>query len=152
MSGIENLIQHSIERAGRAGQQGYNNRIDFGEGGNTGGSTINLAVNPDNVLQARKALLDEATRLTAVLDSVEDRLRMAPMGGDPASIDFARVVTDKLRENPDSYFHRCQQYVDNLEAGARALAETAREYGYTEDEITDSLQTAADALPGGPDA
>ncbi|APU12980.1 hypothetical protein [Actinoalloteichus fjordicus] len=149
MSGIENLIQHSIERAGRAGQQGYNNRIDFGEGGTTGGTTINLAVNPDNVLHARKALLDEAARLDSVLEAVEQRLRMEPMGGDPASIDFARVVTDKLRENPDSYFNRCQQYVDNLEAGADALAETARQYGYTEDEITHSVRTAGRTLPGG---
>ncbi|AOS61744.1 hypothetical protein [Actinoalloteichus hymeniacidonis] len=152
MSWLDDLGNQVNQQVGRIGQIGYNNRVDFGPGDTAGNSTINLKVDPANVLQARKVLLDEADRLRRLLNHVRSRLQLHPMGGDPASIDYARVVTDKLLDNPDSYFNRCSQYVENLRAGAVALAETARQYGYTEDEITDSLRAAGNTLPGDTDA
>ncbi|MBB5921897.1 hypothetical protein FHR81_002937 [Actinoalloteichus hoggarensis] len=142
MTFIDDVVHEAVELAERARRHGGHDDRG-GLACDAGEFAVDLTVDPENVLHARRALLDEADRLTATLVNVRHRLRLTPMGGDPASIEFARIVTGRLLENPDSYFNRCRHYVENLRAGAQALAETAQQYGYTEDEIADSLRSPA---------
>jgi hypothetical protein len=102
-----------------------------------------FVVNRDEVLTKHAALLAEAADFRQFLDSIWDDLRMEPMGGDPVSLDVARAVTDRIRDADDSYFNVCQQWVNNLRQTAEALAETARQYGYTEEEIAASFTGGA---------
>jgi len=98
-----------------------------------------FVVSRDEVLAKRAALLAEADDFQQFLERIWDQLRMAPMGGDPVSHDVARMVTDRIRDAEDSYFNVCQAWVNNLYQAAEALAETARQYGYTDDEIAASF-------------
>jgi hypothetical protein len=98
-----------------------------------------FVVSRDEVLAKRAALLAEAADFRGFLNRMWDELRMTPMGGDPVSLDVARAVTDRIRDAEDSYFNICQQWVDNLYQTADALAEVARQYGYTDEEIAASF-------------
>lgn len=100
-------------------------------------------VSPAEVLAKRAALLAEADDFQLFLNHTWDQLFMTPMGGDPVSQDVARAVTDRIRDAEDSYFNVCQQWVDNLYQTADALAETARQYGYTDEEIAASFTGSA---------
>lgn len=99
-----------------------------------------FVVNREEVLAKHAALLAEAHDVQQFLSRVEDRLFMQPCGDDPVSHDVARAVTYRIgNESKDSYFNVCQAWVDNLFQAAEALAEVARKYGYTEEEIAVSL-------------
>lgn len=98
-----------------------------------------FVVGPDEVLTKRAALLTEADDFQAFLDHIQDRLFMRPCGDDPVSHDVARAVTHRLVEADDSYFNVCQQWVNNLYQTAEALAETARQYGFTDEDIAAAL-------------
>ncbi|MGH3751938.1 MAG: hypothetical protein ACRDRP_04430 [Pseudonocardiaceae bacterium] len=98
-----------------------------------------FVVSRDEVLAKRAALLAEADDFQQFLDSIWDQLRMEPMGGDPVSHDVARAVTYRMRDAEDSYFSVCQAWVNNLYQAAEALAETARQYGFTDEEIAASF-------------
>jgi hypothetical protein len=100
-------------------------------------------VSRDEVLAKHAALVAEADDFRLFLERVWDQLFMTPMGGDPVSQDVARAVTDRIRDAEDSYFNVCQQWVDNLYRTAEALAETARQYGYTDEEIAASFNGSA---------
>ena len=102
-----------------------------------------FVVSRDEVLAKRAALLAEADDFQQFLDSIWDDLRMEPMGGDPVSLDVARAVTARIRDAEDSYFNVCRQWVNNLYQVAEALAETARQYGFTDEEIATSFTTGA---------
>jgi hypothetical protein len=102
-----------------------------------------FVVSRDEVLAKHAALLAEADDFRLFLERVWDQLFMTPMGGDPVSHDVAHVVTDRIRDAEDSYFNVCQQWVDNLYRTAEALAETARQYGYTDEEIAASFSGRA---------
>jgi hypothetical protein len=98
-----------------------------------------FVVSRDEVLAKRVALLAEADDFQLFLNHIWDQLFMKPMGGDPVSHDVARAVTDRIRDADDSYFNVCQAWVNNLYQAAEALAETARQYGYTDEEIAASF-------------
>ncbi|MGH3933938.1 MAG: hypothetical protein ACRDS1_02960 [Pseudonocardiaceae bacterium] len=102
-----------------------------------------FVVSRDEVLAKYAALLAEADDFRLFLERIRDELLMTPMGGDPVSQDVARAVTDRIRNAQDSYFNVCQQWVDNLYQAAEALAETARQYGYTDEEIAASFNGSA---------
>ena len=99
-----------------------------------------FAVSPDEVLAKRAALLAEAQDFQRFLADIREDLVMQPYGGDPVSQDVARAVTYRLvgPEN-GSYWNVCQQWVDNLFRVAEALGETARQYGYTDEDIAASF-------------
>ena len=104
-----------------------------------------FVVSRDEVLAKHAALLTEADDFRKFLESIEDQLRMKPCGKDPVSLDVARAVTYRVVDGPDSYYNVCQQWVDNLYQTAKALAEIAKQYGYTDEEIATSLRRA---VPG----
>ncbi|HEY2764289.1 MAG TPA: hypothetical protein VGJ13_09800 [Pseudonocardiaceae bacterium] len=102
-----------------------------------------FVVSRDEVLAKHKALLDEVNDFRTFLDSIQQDLYMEPMGGDPVSGDVGRAVTHRIRDDPDSYWHVCDQWVTNLQKTADALAEIARQYGYTDEDIAASLRGSA---------
>lgn len=102
-----------------------------------------FVVSREEVLAKRAALLAEADDFQLFLDRIEGQLRMAPMGGDPVSKDVARGVNYRIRDADDSYFNVCQAWVNNLYQTADAMAEVARQYGYTDDEIAASFTSGA---------
>ena len=102
-----------------------------------------FVVSRDEVLAKHAALLAEADDFRLFLERIWDDLRMEPMGSDPVSHDVARAVTNRIRDADDSYFNICQQWVNNLYQVAEALAETARQYGYTDEEIAASFNGSA---------
>lgn len=98
-----------------------------------------LEVSRDDVLAKRNALLAEAEDFQQFLERIQDSLRMKRCGDDPVSHDVARAVTYRTIESDDSYFNICAAWVANLHQAADALAETARRYGYTDEEIAASF-------------
>jgi len=104
-----------------------------------------FVVSREDVLSKRAALLAEAYDFQQFLDRIEGQLRMRPMGGDPVSRDVARGVNYRLREADDSYFNVCQAWVNNLFQTVDAMADVARQYGFTDEEIATSF---AGGVPG----
>lgn len=102
-----------------------------------------FVVSPDEVLAKRAALLAEADDFRKFLDNIRDQLRMEPCGSDPVSIDVAEAVTERLVGSGDSYYNVCEQWVLNLYQTAEALADVARQYGYTDEDIAASLNRGA---------
>jgi hypothetical protein len=101
-----------------------------------------FVVSRDEVLAKHADLLTEADDFRLFLENIEDQLRMKPCGKDQVSLDVARAVTYRVVDGPDSYYNVCQQWVDNLYQTAKALAEVAKQYGYTDEEIATSLRRA----------
>lgn len=102
-----------------------------------------FTVSRTEVLAKRAALLAEAEEFQQFLNRIRDDLRMEPMGGDPVSGDVARGVTDRIRNDNDSYFNVCQTWVNNLFNTADSLTDVARQYGFTDEEIAASFSRGA---------
>lgn len=101
-------------------------------------AAVGLQVNRDTVLQARAALLAEADRL-------DDELRKSwnlregtdlVCGRDPVSPEAAAAFTERIAALQSN----CTAYNRDLREAARALDDTARSYGFTDDEIAASFQ------------
>ncbi|MGH4024906.1 MAG: hypothetical protein ACRDRV_10005 [Pseudonocardiaceae bacterium] len=122
---------------------GYDSDPASGSAPSTSAAAAAFVVSPDEVLAKRAALLTEADDFQTFLDRVQHRLVMQPCGEDPVSHDVARAVTHRLVEAEDSYFIVCQQWVNNLYQTAEALAETARRYGFTDEDIAAALSEGA---------
>lgn len=102
-----------------------------------------FVVSREDVLAKRAALIAEADDFKWFLENIYDDLRMEPMGGDPVSRDVADGVTYRLRDADDSYYNVCMAWVNNLYQTADAMAEVARQYGYTDEEIAASFTSGA---------
>ncbi len=105
-----------------------------------------LQVNPDNVLQARAALLTEVERFR---NRIREIRQYGPQligrcGGDPISGAAQDLFNQKIQRYAVT---PAMQYADELQRGADQLAEVARSFGIAEQRITDSFQPGAN----GPD-
>ncbi|TWG08972.1 hypothetical protein [Saccharopolyspora dendranthemae] len=100
-----------------------------------------ITVNKDNVLAVRKTILAAAEEASERLNDLAPSLAVSPPAGDEISQRAAAVWTANLLGNPDSHFKRLQQYVDNVVALGEQLGEAAKEYGYTDEEISASFQS-----------
>lgn len=107
-----------------------------------GPAGVKLTVDQDNVLQAARIVKAEAEYFRGRVQYWLGRMDVEPMGDDPVSKEVARVLTLKLATSEDSYVARCTQYADMLDALADQLAESARTYGFTEDQVTDMFTAA----------
>lgn len=94
-----------------------------------------FTVTPTNVLAAAKIIQSQADALKEKLENVGGDLVVAPPGDDDVSTRVAPAWNDLLVYNENSYANRIRQYVDGLHNLAQQCAESAREYGYTEDEV-----------------
>lgn len=100
-----------------------------------------ITVNKDNVLEVRKTILAAAEDARERLNDLAPSLAVSPPASDQISQRAAAVWTANLLGNPDSHFKRLQQYVDNVIALGEQLGEAARQYGYTDEEISASFQS-----------
>lgn len=98
----------------------------------TGGT---FTVNRDNVLAAARIIDSQAQELRETLKETIAGLRVEPPGEDEVSVRVARAWNDLLLTNEDSYKNRVTDYITALQSLATQLGDSARAYGYTEDDI-----------------
>lgn len=118
-------------------------------------------VNPENVLAVRKVILDEVLRLQGVIDRYDKqsswtatgpnahanssmctpgagfhvgRCSMDPISG-PAAISFNRKI--------DAIVDNCKSYIRDLNAAGQKLAEVARAYAISEEQIESSFRSVS---------
>lgn len=98
-------------------------------------SSGTFTVNKDNVLAAARIIESQADALTERFKSIRRDLQVNPPGNDQVSLRVAAAWNDLLINDEDSYRHRIADYVVGLKKLAVQLGDTARAYGYSEDEI-----------------
>ncbi len=103
-----------------------------------------FTVTPDNVLAAAKIIQTQADTLRDKLDSAEDALRVVPPADDDVSTRMAPAWNDLLLDRPDSYRYRIRSYVEGLYNLASQCADSARTYGYTEEEIAAAFRSQSE--------
>lgn len=95
-----------------------------------------FTVNRDNVLAAGRIIESQANALERIWrDNVKD-LRIQPPGTDDVSVAMAKAWNDRLVQDDDSYSTRIHDYIVGLKKLAVQLGDTAKSYGYSEDEIS----------------
>ena len=97
--------------------------------------SLALQVDRDTVLQARAALLGEAQRLKDEIGFRTVDMQVGECGRDPVSSDAAPAFNERIAV----LIQNCQQYTEDLEAAAGSLSNIARQYGFTESEISQSF-------------
>lgn len=106
---------------------------------------VKITVDQDNILEAARIIESEATHFERQVLARLDAMTVKHMGGDPVSVEVARVLTAKLVSNKDSYVNRCLQYATMLHTLARSLTESARTYGITEEAAMAQFEAATEA-------
>lgn len=94
-----------------------------------------FTVNKDNVLAAGKIIESQVESLQDVWRDNFRELRIVPPGNDDVSVGLAVAWNARLVENDDSYRERVKDYVAGLRKLIVQLGDTAKAYGYTEDQI-----------------
>lgn len=99
-------------------------------------------VNPDNVLAVRNAIQQQTEDLQRALQMATLETQLGKCGGDPISADatpmFMRKIGEVLRIHWD-HLRELREAVDHL-------TDTAQSYGYTEQQIRESLTKFKAAL------
>lgn len=98
-----------------------------------------FTVNRDNVLAAGRIIESQATALFEIWKNNVENLRLDPPGEDDVSVRMADAWNDRLVSDEDSYKNRVKDYVLGLRKLAVQLGDTAKAYGYTEDEISSAF-------------
>jgi hypothetical protein len=99
-------------------------------------SSGTFTVNKDNVLAAARIIESQADSLMERFRLIRRDLEVTPPGNDEVSVRMAAAWNDILLEDEDSYRNRIAAYIGGLRKLAVQLADTARAYGYSEDEIS----------------
>ena len=101
-----------------------------------------VQVDRDNVLAVHRAFRDHANELRKCLMDVGFEVQLGLCGGDPVSRDAAgpRGFGGKIATLLDVHWKHWKE----LDAVANELQQTARTYGHTEDDITQSLAAKKD--------
>ena len=110
----------------------------FLDGLTSGPSTQSFHVNKDNVLKAGTLIQDQAEVLIRALRKAKSGLEVH-VDGDSAGIVSANIAglwNRRLMTDDDSYVGRIEDYVKSLENLSGQLKESAKQYGFTEEEIT----------------
>jgi hypothetical protein len=100
-----------------------------------------FTVNRDNVLAAGRIIESQADALQNVFVTRANSLRIDPPGDDDVSARMSRAWNDVLYTNEDSYRNRIKDYITGLKRLAVQLGDTAKAYGYTEEEIDAAFRT-----------
>jgi hypothetical protein len=95
-----------------------------------------FTVNKDNVLAAGRIVESQANALFEIWRGSVADLRINPPGTDDVSIRMAAAWNDRLVQDDDSYSKRIGDYITGLKKLAVQLGDTAKSYGYTEDQIS----------------
>ncbi|WP_433869778.1 hypothetical protein [Saccharopolyspora sp. CA-218241] len=104
-----------------------------------GGAGQTVAVNQDNVLEARKIILAATHEAEERLGGLQWSLAIDPPAKDDISVAAATEWNRNLLTNPDSHYNRLMQYVLNVKQLAVQMEDAAKQYGYTEEEIRASF-------------
>ncbi|WP_028937932.1 PE domain-containing protein [Pseudonocardia spinosispora] len=94
-----------------------------------------MTVTPENVLQLHNVFQSEVAALRSKTVFTLN-FKVGKAAEDPVSPRAADGFNTKI----DSYKRRVQDYVDELDATARALADAAKRYGHSEEEIVASFR------------
>ena len=105
-----------------------------------GGPGQSITVNKDNVLQARKVILQAVEDARERLRMLVQDLAIYPAADDQISVTAARVWNQNLVGGQDSHFKRLMEYVDKVEALGKQLEEAAKQYGFTDEAIESSFK------------
>jgi hypothetical protein len=104
--------------------------------------TQSITVNHENVLQAARiiqnALDGEGQQIRANLPL----LQVIAPGEDQISVQAAAAWNSRLSGDPDSFAVRVEQYLQGLQDLVNTLVASARQYGYTDEQIADALRTS----------
>lgn len=94
-------------------------------------SAAGMSINRENVLKVGAVLLAEADRLDVAIGDVVG-VKAGRCGGDPVSEDAALAFTERAQLLVEAY----RGYVADLRRQAGVLQESARSYGYADEEIS----------------
>ncbi|HEY1574937.1 MAG TPA: hypothetical protein VGG05_26655 [Pseudonocardiaceae bacterium] len=97
--------------------------------------TSSITVNHDNVLQAARIIQDALDNEGQQILTNLPLLQVIAPGEDQISIQAAQAWNTKLVGGADSYTIQVQQYLQNLGELVTKLVTSARQYGYSEDQI-----------------
>jgi hypothetical protein len=95
-----------------------------------------FTVNKDNVLAAGRIVESQADALWDVWRESVKNLRIQPPGTDDVSIRMAAAWNDRLVDDDDAYSKRIGEYITGLKKLSVQLGDTAKSYGYTEEQIS----------------
>jgi hypothetical protein len=101
-----------------------------------------FTVNKDNVLAAARIIDSQADSLMDRFRLIRRDLQVTPPGNDDVSVRMAAAWNDVLLEDEDSYRNRIADYITGLRKLAVQLGDTARAYGYSEDEISAAFRNS----------
>ena len=110
----------------------------FLDGLTSGPSTQSFHVDKDNVLKAGTIIQAQAEVLQTALKKAQRELAVH-VNADTAGVvssNIAGLWNRRLATDEDSYVGRIEQYVVTLENLATQLKESAKQYGFTDEEIT----------------
>jgi hypothetical protein len=100
-----------------------------------------FTVTRDNVLAAGRIIESQANALLDVWKLRSRELRIEPPGDDDVSTRMAMAWNDLLFEDDDSYRNRIREYILGLKKLAVQLGDSAKAYGYTEEQIAVAFGT-----------
>lgn len=104
--------------------------------------TTDISVNHENVLRAARIIQDALDTEGQQIRNNLPLLQVIAPGEDQISVQAAQAWNARLIGNADSYTVRVEQYLQSLRQLVGNLIESARRYGYTEDQITDAFRQA----------
>ncbi len=103
---------------------------------NQGMSSGTFTVNQHNILAAARIIETQADALFQTWKSARRDMNIVPPGSDDVSKLIAPAWNERLVTGDDSYSRRVSDYITGLKKLAVQLGDTAKAYGYTEDEIS----------------
>lgn len=106
------------------------------------GSGQKFEVTEETVLQAGKLINDQAVALQLALRRAVADLSVQLNDADEVNRDIAAAWNSRLVDGPDSYSGRVEEYILSLKGLVEQLRGTARQYKFTEEEVTAALGAA----------
>lgn len=104
-------------------------------------TAMSLQVNKDNVLQVGHIIRIAADEAQLKLQDLIQNMWVRPCGEDVVSKEAAVAWQARLTGTPESYAARLLSYVQSVSDLADQLQETARQYGYTEAEVSNAFKS-----------
>jgi hypothetical protein len=104
-------------------------------------TAASLKFNKDNVLQVGHIVRIAVDEARAKVQDLASYMQVRPCGEDIVSKEAAKAWNARLTGGPESYAERLLEYIQNVSDLADQLKETAKQYGYTDEEITNAFKS-----------
>jgi hypothetical protein len=115
--------------------RGINEAFQEVEAATRGVTSGTFTVNQHNVLAAAHIIDSQAEALFETWRNAREDMRIDPPGTDDVSISMASAWNDRLLGADDSYANRVREYITGLKKLGAQLRDSAKAYGFTEDQI-----------------